>query len=82
MKVKQMNELFNLTFGNLFEIENRTNSLKKLRLNFIRKTFSTLMGYWPEGKAMNAPDEKLEEVIERQIYSERVGKRSFCLRLG
>jgi hypothetical protein len=48
--------------------------LKKLRLDFIRNLI-VLLGYWPENKILTDPDEKLEEIIERQIYSERVGKR-------
>jgi DNA repair protein RecO (recombination protein O) len=48
--------------------------LKKLRLDFITDLLITL-GYWPIDKPLYSPDEKLEEVIERQIYSERVGKR-------
>mgnify|MGYP001160517940 CR=1 FL=1 len=48
--------------------------LKKLRLDFIRNLI-ILLGYWPENKTLTDPDEKLEEIIERQIYSERVGKR-------
>jgi DNA repair protein RecO (recombination protein O) len=48
--------------------------LKKLRLDFITALLITL-GYWPSSKPLMAPDEKLEEVIERQIYSKRVGKR-------
>lgn len=48
--------------------------LKDLRLEFINNLL-ILLGYWPENKALDNPDAKLEEIIERQIYSERVGKR-------
>jgi hypothetical protein len=34
-----------------------------------------LLGYWPKDKKMDNPDTILEEIIERQIYSKRVGKR-------
>lgn len=51
-----------------------TNLLKKLRLDFLNKLLVTL-GYWPQGELLSDPDQKLEEVIERQIYSKRVGKR-------
>ena len=34
-----------------------------------------LMGYWPKGKKLENSDEELEKVIERQINSQRVGKR-------
>jgi len=48
--------------------------LKKLRLDFLLNLL-ILLGYWPKDKLLLNPDEKLEEVIERQIYSKRVGKR-------
>lgn len=48
--------------------------LKTLRLDFVYKLL-TVMGYWPEGKLLSDPDEKLEEVLERNINSVRVGKR-------
>ena len=66
-------DLFNLLLDFL-SILSKTNSLKKLRMSFILKLL-TLMGYWPEGKEMNDADMVLEEVIERKINSERVGRR-------
>ena len=33
-----------------------------------------LLGFWPEGKVLPDIDKKLEEVIERQLTSPRVGK--------
>ncbi len=51
-----------------------TKLLKKLRLEFLQKII-ILLGYWPEEKEILNADEKLEEIIERQIYSKRVGKR-------
>ncbi|MCX6704096.1 MAG: DNA repair protein RecO [Candidatus Woesebacteria bacterium] len=48
--------------------------LKKLRLSFVTDLL-IILGYWPGDKTLFSPDEKLEEVIERAIYSERVGKR-------
>ena len=48
--------------------------LKKLRLDFLNNLL-IILGYWPQGKSLSDPDQKLEEVIERQIYSARVGKR-------
>lgn len=66
-------ELFNLIVNNL-ETLKTTKRLKDLRLDFITKLL-ILMGYWPENKLLSNPDEELERVIERQIYSERVGKR-------
>lgn len=66
-------ELFDLILG-YFETLKTEKHLKKLRLSFIYRVL-TLMGYWPKGKILPNPDEKLEEVIERQISSIRVGKR-------
>jgi len=66
-------ELFNLIFTNLEKLKT-TKKLKELRLDFITKLL-ILMGYWPENKILDNPDEELEKVIERQIYSQRVGKR-------
>lgn len=48
--------------------------LKELRLKFTSELL-VILGYWPEGKMLDNPDEQLEEVIERQISSVRVGKR-------
>lgn len=65
-------ELYELIIKNLEELK-LANQLKSLRLNFILKLL-TILGYWPEGKSIGDPDEELEKVIERQIYSKRVGK--------
>lgn len=66
-------DLFNLIFDSLDKLK-ITKKLKELRLDFISKLL-VLMGYWPHDKDLVNPDEELEKVIERQIYSERVGKR-------
>lgn len=66
-------EVYNLLADSLQKLKS-VKLLKKLRLSFITDLLITL-GYWPEGKILYSPDEKLEEVIERAIYSERVGKR-------
>ena len=66
-------ELFNLILTNLEKLKT-AKRLKELRLDFITKLL-ILMGYWPHGQNLDNPDEELEKVIERQIYSERVGKR-------
>lgn len=66
-------ELYSL----IIEYLNRLKSEKKLKL--MRTDFVTrllvLLGYWPSDKILVDPDKKLEEVVERQIYSKRVGKR-------
>lgn len=64
--------LFNLILQSLKQLKNEK-ELKKLRLDFIYNLL-TIMGFWPAGKNLINPDEKLEEVIERQLYSKRVGK--------
>lgn len=66
-------ELFNLILGYLDELKT-AKELRKLREDFLNELL-VLMGYWPSGRKLEDPDEKLEEVIERQIYSKRVGKR-------
>lgn len=66
-------ELYDLITENL-EILKSAKKLKDLRLKFIRDLL-VLTGFWPHDKNLADPDLKLEEVIERQIYSQRVGKR-------
>ncbi|KKS94385.1 MAG: repair protein RecO protein [Microgenomates group bacterium GW2011_GWC1_43_13] len=66
-------EVYDLLLETLSKLKS-TKMLKKLRLDFITSLLITL-GYWPDGKPLPAPDEKLDEVIERAIYSKRVGKR-------
>lgn len=60
--------------GNILEKLKVATQLKKLRYEFVTNTLK-ILGYWPEGKELLYPDEKLEEVMERQVYSKRVGKR-------
>ncbi len=66
-------DLFELTVEYLNRLKTEK-QLKKLRLNFVLELL-TLLGFWPKGKPLGNPDYKLEEVIERQITSFRVGKR-------
>lgn len=47
--------------------------LKELRIFFAVNVLK-ILGYWPKEKDLPFPDEKLEEVMERQVYSKRVGK--------
>ena len=68
-------ELFNLILEYLDQLKIEK-ELKRLRLDFLLKLL-TVSGYWPKGKALPNPDEKLEEVIERNLSSVRVGKRIF-----
>lgn len=64
--------VFNLIDDSLKKLEN-TKKLKDLRLSFVLKLL-IMLGYWPEGKDLINPDEELEEVIERQLSTVRVGK--------
>lgn len=66
-------ELFNLILKNLDKLKTAS-TLKELRLDFVFELL-ILMGYWPKGKKLENSDEELEKVIERQINSQRVGKR-------
>jgi len=65
--------VYDLLAGSLEKLKT-AKLLKKLRLEFVEKLI-TLLGYWPENTKLINPDEKLEEIIERQIYSKRVGNR-------
>ncbi len=57
-----------------FDFLETAKKLKQLRLRFIESILQ-ILGFWPEGKAISQPDNLLAEVMERQVYSERVGKR-------
>lgn len=60
-----------LYYLNKLKIESQ---LKKLRLDFILRLL-TVLGFWPKGKLLGNPDARLEEVIERQLSTLRVGKK-------
>jgi DNA repair protein RecO (recombination protein O) len=66
-------ELFDLILDYLDKLKTEK-KLKKLRLNFITDIL-TVTGFWPKGKQLINPDGKLEEIIERQLNSIRVGKK-------
>lgn len=66
-------ELFELLIDTLNKLKH-TNALKKLRTDFV-KNILVILGFWPINLSLPNPDEKLEEVIECQISSMRVGKR-------
>jgi DNA repair protein RecO (recombination protein O) len=48
--------------------------LKKLRLDFIFELL-TLSGFWPKEKELKDPDGVLEDIIEREMASRRIGKQ-------
>lgn len=65
--------IFELTLNYLEKLQLETR-LRSLRMSFILELL-TITGFWPEGKKLVNPDEKLEEVIERSINSIRVGRK-------
>lgn len=70
-------ELYSLLAGYLDKLRGRTSSgtsLGNLRKNFVRDVL-TLIGFWPKGKPMENPDYVLEDVVEREMSSARVGKK-------
>jgi DNA repair protein RecO (recombination protein O) len=48
--------------------------VKTLRLHFISELLTNL-GFWPRDRELADPDKLLEEVLERKLYSPRVGKK-------
>lgn len=50
------------------------NGLKNLRADFAKRLL-VLLGYWPVGQTLPNPDEKLEEVLERDLVSIKIGKK-------
>jgi DNA repair protein RecO (recombination protein O) len=65
-------EVYNL-FSGVMEKLKSTKRLKDLRIEFITNLLK-ILGYWPKDEKLVIPDAKLDEVLERQIYSKRVGK--------
>jgi len=65
-------EIYHFLSGSMEDLKYGS-KLKEMRLNFIENLLK-ILGFWPKDKKLSFPDEKLEEVIERQIYSKRVGK--------
>ncbi len=66
-------DLFELLVETLQKLKANQN-LRGLREDFVYQAL-VLAGFWPRGKAMDAPDKILEEVTERRIKSIRVGKK-------
>lgn len=56
------------------EILKSTLRLRKLRKDFVYATL-TLLGFWPKGIPMDNPDSVLEDIVEREMSSARVGKK-------
>lgn len=66
-------EIFVLLKDYLQKLADGANT-RELRLAFVTDTLVTL-GFWPHDKPLANPDAVMEEVIERQISSSRVGKK-------
>jgi len=52
----------------------RAKALRQYRYRFTKDVL-VLLGFWPKLKKMDAPDKELERVVERQMFSVRVGKK-------
>jgi DNA repair protein RecO (recombination protein O) len=65
-------ELYKLILRGFENLKN-TIELKKLRLEFVGELLM-IMGYWPNGRQIPDSDRQLEEAVERQIFSARVGR--------
>lgn len=66
-------EIFYLLLDCLEELKKGI-KLKTLRTKFAYELLITL-GFWPKGQALPNPDAKLEEIIERNLSTLRVGKK-------
>src|SRR5690606_11362664 len=65
-------ELFDLVLGYLEKVNNQKN-LKEIRYDFVYDIL-VIMGFWQKGKPLKNPDKVIENVLEREIVSKRVGK--------
>jgi len=65
--------VFNLALTYFEKLEKSLN-LKDLRRDFVRELL-VILGFWPEDKNLTEVDLVLEQVLERKINSQRVGKR-------
>lgn len=65
--------LYKLLVGNL-KLLSKTTKLKSLREKFIYDALINL-GFWPVGRPLKNPDAVLEEIVEKDMSTKRVGKR-------
>jgi len=66
-------KLYSLILETLDDLKT-TKLLRKLRYKFVYQIL-VLLGFWPEGKEMVDPDKIVMEVVERELFSVRVGKK-------
>ena len=65
--------LFELLTRALKDLKN-SHQTRLLRQQFIRDTL-VILGFWPEGKTLTNPDNLLEEIVEREMFTKRVGRK-------
>lgn len=70
-------QLFDLILS-YFEGIKDESKLKSMKKSFIKDVL-TCLGYWPEGRSLPNPEDLLSEVSEREMLSERVGRRVLSL---
>lgn len=69
---------YKFVLKNFDYLDTKNLKLKKLKLNFIKKSLE-ILGFWPKGKQMPDPEKFLLEVLERNINTQRIGKKVFNL---
>ena len=67
-------ELYFFLIKYLRDLSNNAKFLKELRERFVSELL-VLLGYWPDGRTIDKPDNFLKEITEREMWSIRVGKR-------
>lgn len=70
---EEHSELFYLLNDYLNKVQVGGN-LKELRKEFVTKLL-VLLGYWPAGKLMTDPDRELDDVLEREINTVKIGMK-------
>lgn len=66
-------EVFDLLHLYLNKLK-KEHKLKTLRQNFVYELL-VILGFWPKDKRMDNPDQILENIVERKLFSIRVGKK-------
>lgn len=66
-------EIFELTLKHLKDLK-REKMLKEFRKAFVRKLLE-ILGFWPFGKKLPDPDRLLNQVLERELSTVRVGRK-------
>jgi DNA repair protein RecO (recombination protein O) len=69
---KKNDMLFEYFLNTLKKLEKEA-KLKKFRHDFIYKVL-VISGFWPKGKKIDDADRLLENILERKVSSQRVGK--------